>query len=157
MTLVELSDFLVKGLMPKKPTMSHSDLGQQRHPMAHGGGARHFNESDHPRGADGKFGSGGGAPKQPTTAEGQNALYMSVGRGANGDSRKAKAASQKADDTDSKADHKAAAEAHNVAAASHKKAFTLAIASKLPEASKIHMSMEKYHKDLFKYHSGRAM
>lgn len=160
MNILELNQYMVsleKKFGSAKPAMTHSDLGQQRNPTARaGGGSRQFRESDHPRDADGKFGSGGGAPKQPTTLEGPNALYMSVGRGANGDTRKAKAASQKADDTNSKADHSAAATAHDIAAKSHKKAFTLAGQSKLPEAAKIHMSLEKYHIDLFKYHKARS-
>ena len=151
MTLLELNDFLVKGHpAPKKPTMTHSDLGGKPQPRRVG---QHqaWNEQAHPRDGDGQF-AHSNAPKQPTTLEGPNALYMSVGRGANGDSRNAKKASAKADETGSKADHKAAMDAHNTAAQTHKKAFTLANQSKLPEAAKIHMSLEKYHLDFAKHH-----
>lgn len=155
MTLLELNDFLVKGRpAPKKPAMTHSDLGGKPQPRRVGH-QQAWNEQDHPRDGDGQF-AHSNSPKQPTTLEGQNALYMSVGRGANGDTRKAKAASAKADDTNSRADHNAAAVAHDQAAKSHKKAFTLAGQSKLPEAAKIHMSLEKYHIDLFKYHKARS-
>lgn len=137
---------------PKKPSG----------PMPAGGARKPFNESLHRRDEDGQFTSGGGSnglgqnPKHPTTLEGPNALYMSVGRGANGDSREAKKASMKADETNSRADHKVAAAAHDKAAKSHKKAFTLATQAKLPEASKIHMSLEKYHIESMRRHMGHA-